>query len=176
MHHDVSSTVSLLAFLHLKLRRTVATPLHGLATLLIAERDYLYLFAHHERRIEAEAEVADDGISVVLKLLQKVGSTAERDLVDILVNLLGRHSDTAVAYGEGLLLWVEAYAHRQITQFAAILATFLQGFQLLRSIHCIGNNLAQENLMIAVKKLLDNRKDVFRSYANITFLHDVVFL
>ena len=47
----------------------VAGPLHGLGALLIAQRTDHDFLRHHERRIESESEVADDGIGSVLIFL-----------------------------------------------------------------------------------------------------------
>ena len=46
-----------------------------------------------------------------------------------------------------------------------------EGFELLGSVDGVADQLSDEDIMIAVQELLDNRKDVFRLYAYIPLLH-----
>ena len=45
-----------------------------------------HFLAHHERRVEAQAEVSDDGIGIVFIFIQEVIGAGERDLVDVPVS------------------------------------------------------------------------------------------
>ena len=58
--------------------------------------------------------MANDGSSIVLVFLHKLFSTRESDLVDVFVDLLGRHTDTTVRDGDRLV--VELHANGQVAQ------------------------------------------------------------
>ena len=47
-----------------------------------------------------------------------------------------------------------------------------QGLALLGGVHGVGHELPQEDLVVAVEELLDDRKDVFRLYVDLALLHD----
>ena len=53
-------------------RAAVAAPLHSLGAFLVALGDDFHLLRHHERAVEAQAEVADDVVGLILVLLQEV--------------------------------------------------------------------------------------------------------
>ena len=72
--------------------------MHTLSLALERLRENLHLVCHHERRVEAEAEVADD--SLVLVLRHELLGTREGNLVDVAVNLLHGHADASVGDGE----------------------------------------------------------------------------
>ena len=115
--------------------------------------------------------MADDVVGIVLVLLEEVGDTREGDLVDILVDLLLGHADTVVADGNGAFVGIEIHTDGEVAQIALEIALLLKGLHLLRGIDSIGNHLTEEDLVIAIKKLLDDWKNVLSRYANITFLH-----
>lgn len=75
------------------------SPAYGLSAVLVTLGDDFYFVRDHKSRVEAQSEMSDDGIGLVLILFQEVGDTRESDLVDVFVNLLSRHADTAVADG-----------------------------------------------------------------------------
>ncbi len=174
MKHDVSAAVGFFALVNLERRRTVARPLHGLCALAVAERHDVHAVGHHKCRVEAQTKVADDGRSVVLVFLQEVVCAREGYLVDVFVDLLRRHADAPVADGERLRLLVGRDAHGEVAELALEVALHRERFQLLRGVDCVAHNLAQENLVVAVKKLLDNRENVLGSYSNIALLHNII--
>ena len=92
--------------------------------------------------------MSDDGIGVVLVLVEEVGNARECDLVDIFVNLLLGHADASVADGQRAFLGVEAYAHGEVAQFALEVAAFGKRLQLLCSVDGVRHHLAEENLMV----------------------------
>ena len=163
---DVRTTVFLGCLLHCIFRRTVATPFHRNRTFLARLRNDFYLLGNHERRVEAQTEVADDGSRVVLILLNELLGAGESDLVDILVDFFGCHTDTTVGNGDCLV--VELNPDGQVAHLTFELADGSQCLQLLRRIDGIGNQLTKENLVVAVQKLLDNRENVFTCNSNIT--------
>ena len=96
MQHDIRTAVCLFYVLNLELRAAVAAPLHSLCAIFVAACDDVYLLAHHERRVEAEAEVSDDSIGVVLVLVEEVGNARECDLVDIFLYFISCHTKTII--------------------------------------------------------------------------------
>ena len=82
--------------------------MHGLRVLLPGQGVNGHLVCHHERGIKSQSEMADNLILVglVLVLCHKVLHTGERDLIDVLVNLLLGHAQAVVRDLDGLLLLV----------------------------------------------------------------------
>ena len=115
--------------------------------------------------------MADDVVGVVFILLQEVVDTRESNLVDILVNLLLGHTDTAVRDGDGTLVSIQRYMNGHVAQFTLKLTLLSQRLQLLCGIDSIRYHLTQENLMVTVEKLFDDGEDVLSSNPDVTFLH-----
>ncbi len=88
--------------------RSVAAPLHRLAAFALAERDDVHLLGNHKGRVESKSKVTNDGLLRVgvLVLLQELGGTGKRDLVDVPVDFLGGHANARVSDGQraGLLV------------------------------------------------------------------------
>ena len=120
--------------------------MHGLGPLLIGAGEDFDLVGDHERRIETQTEVADDGL--VLVFGHELLGTRERNLVDVLVDLVGRHADAAVGDGERLMLLVGGDAHGEVAQLALHLADGREGLELLGGVHRIGNQLAQKDFVV----------------------------
>ena len=124
MQYDVRTAVCLLYVLNLKLWTTIAAPLYGLCTLFVAACDDVHLLAYHERRVETQTEMTDDCVGVILVFVEEIGYARERNLIDIFVNLLLGHTDTAVADGQRAFLCVETDANGKVAQFALEVAAF----------------------------------------------------
>ena len=138
----------------------------------------LHFFCHHESRVKAETEFADQFVGVfgLFEFFHELGSAGKRDLVDVFLDLVGRHANSAVTDGQGFLLFVELYFHLQVAEWSLVLTQGGQAFDLLRSIYCVGNQLPQEYFMIRIKKFFDDGEDILRVYGDGTFfLHTYRF-
>ena len=82
------------------------------------------------------------------------------DLIDIFLDLLGSHTDTLVAYGNGFLVFVVRDFDLQVSRFAGEFAQRGELLQLLRSINRVTYKLSQKDLMIGVQEFLDDREDI----------------
>ena len=173
---DDGAAVGLLDFLHLIGRGTVAAPFHGLRALLPGERLDGDLLRHHERAVEAEAEMADDAADLVLVLLQELAGGGERDLVDILVDLLLGHADTGVDDFQGLLLLVQFDPDLEVAQFILAVAGGGQGLELLGRIDSVGHQLPEEDLVVGIQELLDDGENVLGGYTDLSFVCHIYFL
>ena len=169
--NNVGAALGLVTVLHLKLRRAVTRPVHGLGAFLPAQGAYFHLLGHHEGRVETQTEVTDDGIGGVLVFLEELLGSREGDLVDVLVDFLGCHADAAVAHGERSGLLIDGDGHAQPFGRAFEFTGSREGFELLGGIDGIAHELAQENLVITVQKLLDNGENVVSRYPNCSFWH-----
>ena len=119
--------------------------------------------------------MTDDGIGLVLVLLHEVVDAREGYLIDIAVNLVGSHTDTAVADGERTLVLIQVYMHGEVTHLALEITLGSQGLQLLGSVYRIGNHFTKEDLVIRIEELLDDREYVLCRYSDITFLHSYMY-
>ena len=81
--------------------------------------------------------MTNDIIGIVLVFLQEVVDARECYLIDILVDFLFGHTDTAVADSECTFLFIKAHSYCQVAQFALEVTLFGKCFHLLRSIYGI---------------------------------------
>ena len=146
--------------------------MHGLRPLAERFGEYFDLVRHHERRVESQSEVADDGL--ILILLHELLGTREGNLVDVLVHLLGRHAHTAVRHGQRLLLLVRGHMDGQVAQIALHFADRREGLQLLGGIHGIRDQLAQEDFMLRIEEFLDDGEDVLRRDSDFSVFHSLI--
>ena len=171
VQHDGRAAVAgLVGLLHLELGRPGAAPVHGLGALAEGPGEYLDLVGDHERGVESQSEVPDDGL--VLILFHELLGAREGDLVDVFVDLLGRHAHAAVGHGERFLVLVGGDADRQVAQIALGLADRREGFQLLGGVHGVRNQLAQENFMVRVEEFLDDGENVLRRNSDFSVFHN----
>lgn len=119
--------------------------------------------------------MADDGIARIIVLLDELFRPGKGYLVDVLFHFLGRHADTLVGNGQRACLFVSLDTYLQVFQAFLEHARGGKGLQLLRGIHRVRDQLAQEYLMVGIQKLLDDGKQVLRGYAYFSFAHDFGF-
>ena len=170
---DFGTPSCLVALLHLEFRIALAAPADGLRSFLPGKGLDSDLGCDHESGIETKTEMADDVL--VLVLLEEFACGREGYLVDVLVDLLFSHADTAVDDLQGFCRLVENDLHVQVTQFALELAIGSEGLHLLGSIHCICDKLPEEYFVIRIEKLLDYRENVLGSHTYLSFVcHDIV--
>ena len=176
MEDDVGTAVGLLALADFVGRTAVAHPAHGSGILAITAGDDFHFLGHHKGAVEAQTEMADDGVGILLVFLEEVVGAREGNLVDILVNLLGGHTDAAVADGQRASVLVHFNLYLEFAHFAGKFTLGGQRLEFLRGIYGVADEFAQEDVVVTVKKFLDDRKDVFGRNSDITFLHDdIVF-
>ena len=164
---------------HLEVRGAIAGPLHGHGVLALAPGVDVHAVGDHEGAVEAESEVTDDGFLgvrlvgvLLLELLHELRGSGEGDLVDVLVDLFFGHADAGIPDGQGLGVGVEQDVDLRAIGVALNLSDPNQGLALLGGVHGVGHELSQEDLVVAVEELFDDRKDVFRLYVDLALLHD----
>ena len=155
----IGAGLAALRRLEVEPRRAIAAPAHRFAALAGAQAHQLHLLGHHEAGVEAQAEVADDRVTLALVLLQEVFGARERHLVDVALHLIGAHADAVIRDGEGVGLAVDADRDPAFAALAAV-AGHGRHAPLADGIDAVAHQLPQEHLMAAVNGLLDDRKDV----------------
>ncbi len=120
-----------------------------------AAGDQGHLVGHDEGGIEAHAELADQvripGL-IAGKRLEELARAGLGDGADMLDHFLAVHADAVVGKGNGARSFIEAHADLQIgISFPQRVVGQRLEAQLVRSIGGIGNQLAQENLLVAVQ-------------------------
>ena len=177
VQNDVGAVATLLVgFGHSVFGRALAGPNDGLRAFTIRASANLHLVRYHKCRVETQTEVADNGLILVLR--HKLLGTREGDLVDVLIDLLGCHTDTRVRYGQRASRLIDRNTNGQIAQLALELANRRERAQFLRCIYGIRNQLTQENLVIRIEKFFDDGENIFSCYPNFSVLHSsiIVFL
>ena len=173
VQHDGRAAVAgLVGLLHFELGSSGAAPMHGLRPLAERFRKDFDFVRDHERRVESQSEVADDRL--ILILLHELLGTRERNLVDVLVHLLGRHAHTAVRDRQCFLLLVHGHVNRQVAQIALHFTDRREGLQLLGSIHGVRDQLAQEDFMLRIKEFFDDGEDVLRRNSDFSVFHCLI--
>ena len=99
MQHDIRSALGLNGLIHRIFGFARTGPMNRLRVFFITQGEDLYPIRYHKGRIEAQAEVTDDGFRLVLVLIQKLLRTGESDLVNVLIHFLFRHADTVIRNG-----------------------------------------------------------------------------
>ncbi len=117
----------------------------------------------------------DDGIGVVLVLVEEIVGPREGYLVDVLVDFFGSHAYAAVAYGERALVDIQAHPYGEVAQLALVVALGCQRLELLRGVYGIRNYFTKEYLVVAVKKLFDDGENVFGCNPDGAFCHIALF-
>ena len=157
------------SLLHRVFGRSVAGPVHRFGTLLVRTSHDLDLVGNHESGIEPQSEMPYNRL--VFIFFQKFFGARKSDLVDIFVDLFGRHADPQIGNRQYPFVGIERYADRQIAQFPLEFAHRCERFQLLGGVYAVRNQLAQKNFMIGIEKFFNNRKDIFRCNSNFPVLH-----
>ena len=167
---DAGSPVLFVALSHLVFGGTVATPTDGLRAILPGKGVDGDLLGDHKGGIEAQAEMADDAANLVLVFFEEFARAGEGNLVDVAIEFVFGHTDTVVNHLEGFGGLVQFNAHFQVVERKFEVARICQGLHLLLRIHGVGDQLAQENLVIRVEEFLDDRENIFGGHSNSTFV------
>ena len=118
--------------------------------------------------------MADNGISIVFKLIEKIFCTGKSDLIDIFFNFFGSHTNTVVAHGKRSGFGVELYGHLQVVGFALKFACISECFEFLRSIYSIRYDFTKKDFVVAIKKLFNDGENVAGGYPDTSFCHNYI--
>ncbi len=113
--------------------------------------------------------MADDGVELVLVFLEELAGGGEGDLVDVAVDFFLGHTDAAVDDFQGFLFLVQLDADLELAELALEIAAGGERLHLLGGVHCVGDELAQEDFVVGIEELLDHREDVFGGHADFAF-------
>ena len=164
MEDDIRPPRSLLSLLHLILRIALAGPADAGGRLIIALSVDLDLVGHHKGGVKTEAEVPYDAV-LILILLDKLLSATDGDLIDVLVDLIGRHADAVIR--DDQLVAINLYLDLEIPDLTGVLTLRDQGLQLLHGIHTIADDLPEEDLIVTVEEFLNDREHIVACHANL---------
>ena len=76
----------------------------------------LHILGYHKGGIETQTKLANDlvGIFGILEFLHKLRGSRKCNLVDVFFDFLSSHAEPLVGDGDGLLLFIKGYLHREI--------------------------------------------------------------
>ena len=135
-------------------------PVYRLSPLLVGQGFDFHMVRHHEHRVEAQAEVADD-IALLLVLLVEVlhelGSGGESHLVDVAAHLVSGHADAGVADGDGLVVLVHGHGDAH-----GFLRAGVEHPVFGNGVAAVADHLAQENILVGIQPALDDGHDILR--------------
>ena len=135
-------------------------PGYRLCTFFAGQRLYFHLFADHEHRIEAQAEMPDDItflLGLVLKLLHEFRGSGECHLVDIPADFIRCHADPGIGNPDGLLFLVHRHSYRH-----RLLTVRMKHPELGDCVARVRHRLSQKNILIRIQPLLDHRHNILR--------------
>ena len=107
--------------------------------------------------------MSDDLIRVrfSLVLVNEFSSAGESDLCDILLHLIGRHTDTVILEFQCFFLVVDIDGDlRFITLGKFDLSDRIQFLSLGDRITAVGNQLTDKNILVRIHPLFDNRENI----------------
>ena len=113
--------------------------------------------------------MADD--SLILILCEELLGTRKCDLIDVAIDLLGGHTNTAITHRQCLLLGIHADVNLRITQFTLELTFRRERFEFLRGINGIRHQLTQENFVIRIEEFFDYGEYILRCYSDFSVFH-----
>ena len=148
---------------HGVLGAAVALPVYGFRAVLEGKRINIHLVGDHESGIEAQSEVSDDLILIrlVLIFLQKLCRAGKSDIRDILYDLFRGHADTVIDKLQCLFLIIDQNVYLRLVAFRKLcLSDGIQLFSLGYGVAAVGNQLADENILIRIHPFFDNGKNI----------------
>ncbi len=98
-------------------------------------------------------------------------SARKSHLIDILFNFLTRHPDSLVFDGQRFCILINLHLDDWVPVFNLRFTNCCQVFQLRCRIRRVRNQLTQKNLVVAVKKLFNQRKNILHRYINTSCCH-----
>ena len=158
VHDDLGADRFLVALGHGVAVRAGGLPLIGLlrTVLLRADGD---LIGHHERGVEAHAELTDDvdvGLLLVLflRLLAELIGTRGGDHTKVVFELFAAHADAVIRNGQRAVFAVERHGDGEIAAIHAHLVVRQRDIaELVNGVARVGNDLAQEDLLVRVNRV-----------------------
>ena len=122
-----------------------------------------HLVGDHKCGIESDSELSD-GLTIgsFVEGFLELQGTAVCDVTEILLHLLGSHSDSVVGYGDSACILVDGDVDLQIVPVHAegLVAERLV-VQFVDSIGSVGNELPEENLLVGVDGVDHHIQDAF---------------
>ena len=116
--------------------------------------DDAHLARHHERAVEADAELADDvgdvGVREVVLVLELLAA-GMRDGAEVLLQLFGGHADAVVGHGDRAGVLVERHVNFQVVlaELDAVVGQAAE-IQLVDRVGRVADELAEEDLAVRV--------------------------
>ena len=160
---DLGSDNSSVAVLHRIFGASVAFPVYRSSTLFIGKRVDVDIICNHECRIEAKTEMTDHLICVgfILILLKKFRCAGKGDLSNVLLHLVGGHTDTVIDKFQGFVFRV----HNDLNPGLIVLRKFIfthsiQLFQLGDCIAAVGDKLADKDVVVGIHPFLYYRENI----------------
>ena len=153
---DVGAAVLARAVLDGVALEAVALP-HVRHVLAPGARDDLDLLGHHEGRVEAHTELADDVDVVALVLgvgLLELLRAGVGDGAQVALELVGRHADAVVRDGEGagVLVGCDADGEAVLVELDIRVGEALE-VELVLGVGRVGDELAEEDLLVGVDRV-----------------------
>ncbi len=153
VHDDIGAHRVLLAGLDGIAVHAGGLPPPGLV-LTVFLRDDGDLVGHHERGIEAHAELTDNvgvGALVALHLLAELQAAGGGDNTQVVLQLLLAHADTVVADGQQTALLVNGQPDLKLVAGQAhLVVRQAQVAQLIDGVRGVGDDLPQEYLLMGI--------------------------
>ena len=115
--------------------------------------------------------MSDDGSGIVFILFKEFLSTGKCNLVDVFVDIFGGHAYSVVADGKSAGFFVHSHFYIHLSELSLEFAKGREGLELLSRVDSIAHELAKENLMVGIEKLLDYRKNIIGGNSDFTFLY-----
>ena len=145
-----------------------------LAVLLCDDGD---LVGNHERGIEADAELTDDGYIVFLRLFGahvvfEIIRSALCDDAEVLLGLVLAHADAVVGHGDRARILVNGDADAVIGPFKADLVIRQRDVaELVYRVGCVGDDLSEEYLLVGVDRVDHEIKQTLALSFELFFTH-----
>ena len=154
-------------------RASVTDPTYGFCIIFIRFSQDFHFFCHHKSRIKSETKMPDNAgiFSRILIFLQKLFCSRKRDLVDIFFNLFAGHPNSLIFDSQRFRIFINFHFDDWVAIFHLCFTYCGEVFQFGCRICRVRNQLTKKNLVVAVKKLFNQWKNILHRYINTSCCH-----
>ena len=168
MKYDFCSSVRFFSFFQNIFRTSVADPTNCFTIFFVRFGKNFNFFRHHKSRIKSKTKMSDNPsiFRRILIFFKEFLRTGKRHLVDVFLNFLARHPKTLIFNRKRFRLFINFHLDDRISIIHFRFTNNRQMFQFRRCIRRVGDQFTKKDLVIAVKKLFDQRENIFHRHIN----------
>ena len=166
VQNDIGTAGGTAALGHGESHAILGHPAHRRRALAAGQGLDGHLIGHHEGGIEAQTEMANDAaLLVALIVLEEFLRAGESHLIDVFLHLVSGHTDAIIAEAD-----LPRFLVHGDGDLVLVLAAGGEHLLLGDGIAAVGNQLADEDVLVRIQPALDDGHDILRMDGNVALL------